>query len=214
VIFRLYRRLRAEIYVRLARLKGIRIGTGVYIDWRSQIQRRNISIGDYTRINGPISISGGGQVVIGKYGAIGSEVRIISTNHLTSHANLQIKLQRDLGLGELRDDKGGVHIGNNVWIGDRAIILSGVTVGDGAVIGAGSIVTKSVPAFAIVAGVPARLLRYRFSGPMIRYLLHLAWWDWPRQRIIENHRFFGADLAVLSVDTVSSLIIQTQYGFD
>lgn len=69
------------------------------------------------------------------------------------------------------------HIGNDVWIGAKAGILSGVTVGDGAIIAAGTIVTKDVPPYAIVGGIPAKIIRYRFSESVIEDLLALKWWD-------------------------------------
>ncbi len=79
--------------------------------------------------------------------------------------------------------KGNVAIGNDVWIGECVTILSGVTIGDGAIIGACSVVTKAVPPYAIVAGNPARIVGYRFDEGTINALLHLAWWDWPIERI-------------------------------
>lgn len=82
--------------------------------------------------------------------------------------------------------KGDVVIGNDVWIGSHVVILSGVKVGDGAVIGAYSIVTKHVPPYAIVAGNPARIIRYRFDEQTITQLLELKWWDWPIERIRKN----------------------------
>lgn len=78
-----------------------------------------------------------------------------------------------------------VHIGHDVWIGRSAIVLSGVSVGNGAVIGAGSVVTKHVPPYAIVAGNPARIIRYRFSEQIIRSLENLKWWNFSDQRIAE-----------------------------
>jgi len=75
--------------------------------------------------------------------------------------------------------KGDVVIGNDVWIGYGATILSGVRIGNGAVVGACSVVTRDVPAYGIVAGNPAKLLRHRFSEETIRLLEQLAWWDWP-----------------------------------
>ena len=79
--------------------------------------------------------------------------------------------------------KGDVVIGNDVWIGKDAVILSGVKVGDGAVIGAYAVVAKDVPAYGIVAGNPAKLLRMRFSKSQIERLLETRWWDWPDDRI-------------------------------
>ena len=77
---------------------------------------------------------------------------------------------------EREPDKNTV-IGNDVWIGDRAIIKAGVTVGDGAVIGMGCVVTKDVPPYAIVAGVPAKVIRYRFDNETIDALLKSRWWE-------------------------------------
>lgn len=77
-------------------------------------------------------------------------------------------------------------IGNDVWIGYRAMIKGGIKVGDGAIIGAGSMVTKDVPPYAIVAGVPARIIRYRFSQDIITELEKLKWWDWNEDDLKNN----------------------------
>ena len=77
----------------------------------------------------------------------------------------------------------GVRIGHDVWIGRSAIVLAGVTVGDGSVIGAGSVVTKDVPPYAIVAGNPARLIRYRFDENVIQKLKEINWWNFSEARL-------------------------------
>ena len=77
-------------------------------------------------------------------------------------------------------------IGNDVWIGYEAVILAGVTIGDGAIIGTRAVVTRDVPPYTIVGGVPARVIRRRFSQETIAALLRLRWWDWPRERIARN----------------------------
>ena len=84
------------------------------------------------------------------------------------------------------DNKGNVVVGNDVWIGYEAVVLAGVTIGDGAVIGARAVVTHDVPPYAIMGGVPAKLIRKRFDDDTIQSLLSLRWWDWPEERIAAN----------------------------
>lgn len=84
------------------------------------------------------------------------------------------------------DNKGDIVIGNDVWIGYEAIVLSGVTIGDGAIIGTRAVVTKDVPPYTIVGGIPAKPIRKRFSDEVISQLLELQWWNWPENRIKEN----------------------------
>jgi len=79
--------------------------------------------------------------------------------------------------------KGDVVIGNDVWIGAGAFIGSGVTIGDGAVIAARAVVTRNVPPYAVAAGLPARIIRRRFSPAIIARLLALRWWDWPDDKV-------------------------------
>jgi acetyltransferase-like isoleucine patch superfamily enzyme len=81
--------------------------------------------------------------------------------------------------------KGDVVIGNDVWIGQGATILSGVTIGNGAVVAAGSVVTRDIPAYAITGGNPARVIRFRFPEEQIVALQRIAWWDWPRPKIVQ-----------------------------
>lgn len=75
-------------------------------------------------------------------------------------------------------------IGNDVWIGESVLIKAGITVGDGAIIGMGSVVTKDVPSYSIVAGVPARIIRYRFDEDIIEDLLRIAWWSKPLDELL------------------------------
>ena len=84
------------------------------------------------------------------------------------------------------DNKGDIVIGNDVWIGYEAVIMAGVTIGDGAIIGARAVVTKDVPPYTIVGGVPAKQIRKRFSDETISELLNLKWWDWPIEKISRN----------------------------
>lgn len=84
------------------------------------------------------------------------------------------------------DNKGDIIIGNDVWIGYEAVIFAGVTIGDGAIIGTRAVVTKDVPPYTIVGGIPAKPIRKRFSENVINTLLLIKWWDWSREKISEK----------------------------
>lgn len=84
------------------------------------------------------------------------------------------------------DNKGDIVIGNDVWIGYEAVILAGVTIGDGAIIGTRAVVTKDVPPYTIVGGVPAKSIKKRFSEETISTLLEIQWWNWSKERITRN----------------------------
>lgn len=77
-------------------------------------------------------------------------------------------------------------IGNDVWVGKNASIMAGVKIGDGAVIGAGAVVTKDVPPYAIVGGIPAKVIKYRFNEEQIEELLKIKWWNWSDKQIAER----------------------------
>lgn len=84
------------------------------------------------------------------------------------------------------DNKGDIIIGNDVWIGYEAVILAGVTIGGGAIIGTCAVVTKDVPPYTIVGGVPAKQIRKRFSDDIISKLLEIQWWNWSKEKITAN----------------------------
>lgn len=84
------------------------------------------------------------------------------------------------------DNRGNIIIGNDVWIGFEAVIMAGVHIGDGAIIGARAVVTKDVPPYTIVGGVPAREIRKRFDTATVERLQALKWWDWSEERIRQN----------------------------
>lgn len=121
-------------------------------------------------------------------------------HHLTQH---HLKLY--LGVGDFDNwsaqctDRNDVTtVGSDVWIGDGAIILTGVTVGDGAVIGSRAVVAKDVPPYGIAAGNRAELVRYRFDEKVVAQLLRLRWWDWPRELLVEAADIlFSADIGAL-----------------
>ncbi|QWA14027.1 acetyltransferase [Sodalis ligni] len=132
---------------------------------------------------------------IGKFVAIANNVRIGAPNHPMARPS-QHRITycpeyyssgavRDLDFfAHRREDS--VIIGNDVWMGHGAIILPGVTIGDGAVVAAGAVVSKDVEPYQIVGGVPAKTIRMRFSPEVGRQLQLIAWWDWSLDTIIER----------------------------
>ena len=189
-----------------AREQRIRCENGVRLPMASVLQCPDILIKRGTRINGPINIRGSAPCKIGKFCAIGYHVHILTTDHKMSHANLQIALQRKHGFVSLVRDKGELVIGHNVWIADKVTLLPGVSVGNGAVIGAGSVVTKDVEPYAIVYGTPAQLLKKRFSDEIIRQLEIIRWWDWSDEQIERNETFFNVDLETVKQDLADFII--------
>jgi acetyltransferase-like isoleucine patch superfamily enzyme len=141
----------------------------------------------------------GARVVVGAYCSISPEVRILGGGeHATTRASTFPFNARLFDPAKRTDsdsvDPGPTVIGSDVWIGLGAIILSGVTVGDGAVIGAGAVVSDAVPPYAVVAGNPARIVRYRFESETRDRLLSLRWWDWSRSEILTALPWFMGDV--------------------
>lgn len=135
------------------------------------------------------------QLVIGKFCSIACGAKFIftSANHtLHSLSTYPFPLffeEWNLNKADVTDawdQKGGITIGNDVWIGYEAVIMSGVTIGDGAVVGTRAVVTKDVPPYTIVGGVPAKTIKKRFSEEIISSLLEIKWWEWPDERIRKN----------------------------
>lgn len=135
------------------------------------------------------------RLVIGKFCSIACRAKFIftSANHaLGSLSTYPFPIFYDewaldaVNVTDAWDNKGDIVVGNDVWIGYEAVILSGVTIGDGAIIGARAVVTKDVPPYTIVAGVPARPIRKRFDEETIARLEQLRWWDWPEDEIRRN----------------------------
>ena len=166
----------------------------------------NIEVGDYTIYNdfvhNPCAFEknnilyhypvNGDKLKIGKFCSIacGAKFLFTSGNHaMQSLSTYPFPIcfdEWELDAQNIRDawdNKGDTVIGNDVWIGYEAVILSGVTIGDGAIIGARAVVTKDVPPYTVVGGVPAKPIRKRFDDATIERLETLRWWDWDYEKI-------------------------------
>lgn len=162
-------------------------GRGTYYD-------RNINIMSWTDES---------KIIVGRYCSIARDCTfILNANHrpdwVTTSTMLRGPVTPELDkylnteLGH-NSSRGDIVIGNDVWIGTKAIISSGVHIGDGAVIAAGSLVTKNVAPYSVVGGNPAQLLYYRFAPEVNAKLLEIKWWDWPESRIQELSKFLWSN---------------------
>jgi virginiamycin A acetyltransferase len=134
------------------------------------------------------------KLIIGKFCSIACGAKFIfnSANHtLKSLSSYPFPIfyeewDSTMNVCEAWDNKGDIIIGNDVWIGFEAVIMSGVHIGDGAIIGTRALVTKDVPPYAIVGGIPAQIIRKRFEDSIIEDLLKIQWWNWSTEKIFEK----------------------------
>lgn len=169
------------------------------------IKNPNIIVGDYTYYDDFEDVMNfeknvkyhfdftGDKLIIGKFCMIASDVTFImnGANHLTDAITTYPFAIFGNGWesameGKSYPSKGNIVVGNDVWIGYNATIMAGVTIGDGAIIGTNSVVTKDVESYSIVAGNPAKLIKKRFSEAEIKDLLEIKWWDWEIEKITRN----------------------------
>lgn len=156
-----------------------------------EIENYGWSIGDHTYGVPRFIEKGMAKLKIGKYCSIAGGVYISFGNHrvdtfTTFPFKAKSRFWEHVPIGiEDHSSKGDVIIGNDVWIGTDVFIGSGVTIDDGAIIGAKSVITKNVPPYAIVVGNPGRIVRYRFTQPIIKELLELSWWNL-RDEIVDS----------------------------
>jgi virginiamycin A acetyltransferase len=177
---------------------------------KSVVQDPNIIVGDFTIYNDFVHdprdfeknnvlyhypLCNKERLVIGKYCSIACGAKFLFTggNHtLKSLSTYPFPVFPDeWALDEWHsadawDNHGDIVVGNDVWIGYEAIIMQGVTIGDGAIIGTRSVVTKNVPPYTIVGGSPAKEIRKRFDEETIRQLQKIQWWNWPDEKVKDN----------------------------
>lgn len=172
---------------------------------KNTITNPNIIVGDYTYYDDFENVANfeknvkyhfdfiGDQLIIGKFCMIASGVSFIMNggNHLTDAISAYPfaifgKDWQQAMDGKSYPTKGNTNVGNDVWIGNNATIMPGITIGDGAIIAANATVTKDVAPYTIVGGNPATVIKKRFSEAVIEHLLAIAWWHWPIEKISHN----------------------------
>lgn len=183
------------------------------------ITNPNIEVGDYTYFDGRKSpetfetdnviFARTCKLIIGKFCQIayGTKILLSDANHqMNGFSTFPFFIFGMLGEGcpewndyEVDLPKGGdTIIGNDVWLCHKSMIMPKVTIGDGAIVGAGAVVTNDVPPYSIVAGNPAKVIRKRFSDSVIHELCEIRWWDWNYEKITRNIKsIVGADISAL-----------------
>lgn len=185
---------------------------------KNVVSNPNISIGDYTYYDDPEDSENfernvlyhypfvGDRLIIGKFCALARGVKFImnGANHKLSGFStypFQIFGSSWARVAPLPSDlpfKGDTVVGNDVWIGYEAMIMPGITIGDGAIVAAKSVVTKNVAPYSVVGGNPASLLRQRFPDATIGLLLEIAWWNWEIEKVTRNlEKIVSADIQAL-----------------
>lgn len=186
-----------------------RTGDTQTIYLKNAITSPDIVVGDYTMYNdfadNPIKFEQNNvlyhypinhdRLLIGKFCSIACGVKFLfnSANHTMDSLSTypfplffeEWELEKK-DVAKSWDNKGDIIIGNDVWIGYEAVILAGVTIGNGAIIGARAVVTKDVPPYTIVGGVPAKPIKKHFDNKTISELLDIQWWNWPDETIAQN----------------------------
>jgi len=172
-----------------AELKSCRLGR--YTAIAERVILREVTVGDFSYFERNAE---GIYATIGKFCSIASNTRINAlehpleriTTHKVSYRPNEYFRYRGVDAGFLERRRGkAVTIGHDVWIGHGAVVLPGMSIGDGAAVGANAVVTRDVPPYTIVAGAPARTIRKRFSPEVVEQLQALQWWDWPLDKLFE-----------------------------
>lgn len=188
-----------------------------------------IVVGDYTYYDDPDAATefeqnnvlygyGPERLVIGKYCALAAGTRFImaGANHFTGGVST---FPFGIFGGRWQDDtmdlvmsapsRGDTVVGNDVWLGYETVVMPGVTIGDGAIIAAGSVIVSDVPAYGVVGGNPAKLIKSRFDDADVARLLRAAWWNWPVERVTEHARTImaGTPAEIEAIAEAEGLIV-------
>ena len=180
---------------------------GAYVDIEKRNLIRKSTVGDMTSTGADTGIM---WANVGKYCCIARRVEIGGNEHNYHAASMMptYRLRNKLG-GKIakHQDEEMITVGNDVWLGAGVIVLRkpGLTIGDGAVVGGGAVVTKSIPPYAIAVGNPARVIGYRFPEDVIRQLLELKWWDWDKEKVLKHWDLLSSDLTAETVEQLKSL---------
>lgn len=166
---------------------------GKFVALNFNVVFRNSSIGDHSYVNSNTHVY---NTAIGKFCSIGSNVQFGLGMHPTSMVSTHPaffskgKMFKTFSDEVYVEEYSEIVVGNDVWIGDGAVIMNGVTIEDGAVVAARAVVTKDVKAYSIVGGIPAKILKFRFDEEIIKNIKKTKWWDWEEERFEKEYKLF------------------------
>jgi acetyltransferase-like isoleucine patch superfamily enzyme len=159
------------------------------------VRLRDVSLGDFTYIASGAKVF---HAKIGKFCSVGPNCKIGPGSHpsrqfVSTHPafySTQLQSGRTFATSDLYEEHRHITIGNDVWLGEGALIMDGIAIGDGAIVGARAVVTRDVPPYSVSVGSPAKCVRLRFSPAQIEYLMALRWWDKDPAWLAANARLF------------------------
>lgn len=187
----------------------ITVGEGSLIENACVTAMGQIRIGKYSSINGPNTdlYSLHHPIRIGNFCSIARNVSMQEYDHILNRCTSYFILNHVFGEDWKKEtvSRGPIDIGSDVWIGTQTVILSGSKIGHGAVVGAHSVVHGEIPPYAIAAGSPAKVIKYRFERNIIDKLLEMKWWDWPIEKIKINRQLFDGELTLDKLNQIQPM---------
>lgn len=220
----LKKRLRHLYMSRKLRVGNNKFSTTTFLSKRADISDSilgsEVRIADYSSVRkseiGQLSSIGRFSKVthakIGKYCAVSWDVTINALSHPIDHPSISAfpYVPSVGGFTEKRiQNYKKVKINNDVWIGANSVIMPGVTIGNGAIIGASAVVTKDVPDYSVVVGIPAQIINYRFDQETINKLLEIRWWDFEKEKLKNNIKLFQIPLTNETIMLLEDLKINS-----
>ena len=205
-----------EVSTREGSSEQLKLGVDTDIRYAEITAEGSNIVGDYTKISGRVELGYattigrsnhifGGEIRIGRYCQFGPCVGIYAMDHPITHMTTYLNQQLFGGRLKKHQEQGTVSIGSDVWIGHGAIVLPNVVIGDGAVVGAGALVTRHVEDFSVVVGNPARELKKRFNGEIVSLLKLVRWWDLSTDELNEIEDLFHIDFVANPVQAADRL---------
>lgn len=207
-------------------IEGFRAGIRCYVDRQSSVSKYNRLYGKCLVVGSTIGVFTYAtharicNARIGKFcsigigtivGGLGRHPVDWASTHPIFYSTLR-QCGQTFAIRDSYDEVEAVEIGHDVWIGANVTILDGVHIGNGAIVAAGAVVTKDVPNYALAGGVPARVIRQRFSADVCESLNELCWWDWPESVLRANAHLFRGELDQNKVESLRKLASDVLQG--